>query len=515
LHDPRGPRHEDSSPFLRAVDVFCDRLAWDLARDLSDENCALLKQIDGLRGNHFLIQAARHHDRQRLGRLVWQDYRHADGLETGIVHLAAAAVEPTTAAERAELVDALGALPPRTLKALLPIAWPARGAIAEALGWRHVLPLVDQIVAAAGLDRAALADRTDARNSADPSDGVLDVPRVRAALAEAGVEAAREALELFRSAQVGASNTVRLIEVLAGRERAWVEKGRAKRNQLAVKAYGLLPLERGEEEVAERYLWLRQFAREARAYGPQRQANEQAAVEVALSNLALNAGYPDAIRLEWAMEGRLGEAAPRPGEPHSIEGYEVTLVLDGLRPELRARRDGRALKSVPAAVRKSAAYGELAEAVKQLRAQAGRLSRSLERMMRDGEPLTPGDIVRLLRLPLGRAALTSLVFLAEDGTLGLLEGDGEALATTRGERSDIAGALRVAHPYDLFEAGVLGEWQREIVRRRIVQPFAQVFRELYVLTPAERESRDVSRRFAGHAIDAAVATRLFQARGWE
>ncbi len=514
--DPRWRAPQaDLSPFLRTVRDYSGRLAWDLAQDLSEDNYHLLKQMRGLRGNQYLVQAARLHDRLRLGRLVWKDYRFSDGLESGIVHLAAAAVEPASAEEHAQLVADLRQVRPQTLKALLPIAWRARAPILDALGWSHALPLVEQIVSTAGLENAGPLDETDVRSSADPNNGVLDVAAVRAALAQAGDDTARQMLALFRSAQVGARNTVRLIEALAGWERAWVEQGLAKRNQIAVKAFGLLPLERGAEEVAERYLFLRAFAREARSFGPQRQASEQAAAQVALANLAQNAGYPDVVRLEWAMEARLGSAVAQPGEIRSIEGYEVEIALDGFRPEIRVRRGGRILKSVPAAVRKSPAYAELADTIKQMRDQAARLRATLEQMMGDGASLTAEDIAGIQRLPLGRAMLASLVLVDETGALGMLADDGAALVTLDGGRLPLRAPLRVAHPYDLYQDGSLGEWQRAIVRRRIVQPFAQVFRELYLLTPAEQGTSPRSRRFAGQPLDAAVASRLFQARGWE
>ena len=513
---PRRPAPQaEPSPFLLTVRDYSARLAWDLAQDLSQDNCYLLKQMRGLRGNHYLVQAARLHDRLRLGRLVWKDYHFHDGLESGIVHLAAAAVEPASAEEHDQLVADLRQIRPQTLKALLPIAWRARAPILDALGWSHALPLVEQVLATAGLESAGPFEQADVRSSPDPTDGVLDVPSVRAALAQAGDETARQVLALFGSAQVGARNAVRLIEALAGGERAWVEQGLAKRNQIAVKAFGLLPLERGAEEVAERYLFLRAFAREARSFGPQRQASEQAAAHVALANLAQNAGYPDVVRLEWAMEARLGSAVAQPGETRSIEGYEVEIALDGFRPEIRVRREGRALKSVPQAVRKSPAYAELADTVKQMRDQAARLRATLEQMMGDGATLTAEDIGGIQRLPLGRAMLASLVLLDAAGTLGMLADDGAALVALDGERLPIRPPLRIAHPYDLYQVGSLGEWQRAIVRRRIVQPFAQVFRELYLLTPAERETSPRSRRFAGQPLDAAVASRLLQARGWE
>lgn len=515
VHHAQWVKDGDKRRFFQAIRNYSARLGWELAQSFSPHNSQLLKQLHGLRGNRFLVEAARHHAGHRLGRLVWHNYELSDKVESGIVHLATAAVAPASAEEQAEVAAELRAFPAKTLKALLPIAWRAHGAITEALDWQDTLPLIDQIIATAGLEHATVNERPDVRSSSDPQSGVLDVPAVRAALEQAGEQRAREILRLFRSAQIGAGNTVRLIEVLAGRERAWVEKGLAKRNQIAVKAYGLLPLERGLDEVAERYLYLRQFAREASQFGPQRQASERAAAQVALANLAQNAGFPDVTRLEWAMEARLGGAAAQPGQRWSIEGYEVELTLDGLRPALQAQRNGRVLKRVPQAVRKNPAYAELAETVTQLRDQASRLRASLEQMMTDGEELTPADIDGLRRLPLGQAILTSLVLVDRAGRLGLLVGDETALTTLTGECIPLDGPLRIAHPYDFFQAGTLGEWQREIVRRRIVQPFAQVFRELYVLTPVERAAGDYSTRFAGHLLDSATATRLFQARGWE
>jgi hypothetical protein len=52
------------------------------------------------------------------------------------------------------------------------------------------------------------------------------------------------------------------------------------------------------------------------------------------------------------------------------------------------------------------------------------------------------------------------------------------------------------------------------VRRRIQQPVKQVFRELYLLTPVERDAVDTSRRFAGHIVKGKVAGQLLSGRGW-
>lgn len=53
-----------------------------------------------------------------------------------------------------------------------------------------------------------------------------------------------------------------------------------------------------------------------------------------------------------------------------------------------------------------------------------------------------------------------------------------------------------------------------MVTHRRVQPFKQAFRELYLLTPAERDTGLWSNRFAGHRLKAKVAARLLQVRNW-
>lgn len=111
---------------------------------------------------------------------------------------------------------------------------------------------------------------------------------------------------LWREAKVFDQKTVFLIEAIAGWNRTEITQLLAKRKQLAVKAYGLLPLERGHEEVLERYLFLQQFLKESKKFGAEKQANEQIAVQKALAYLAQIAGYPNAQHLE-SIEAHLNE----------------------------------------------------------------------------------------------------------------------------------------------------------------------------------------------------------------
>jgi hypothetical protein len=74
--------------------------------------------------------------------------------------------------------------------------------------------------------------------------------------------------------------------------------------------------------------------------------------------------------------------------------------------------------------------------------------------------------------------------------------------------------LTAVHQHVLYERGELAAWQERIVRQRLRQPVKQAFRELYVLTPAERDTGDVSARFAGHVLNGKVAGQLLTGRGW-
>ncbi len=57
-------------------------------------------------------------------------------------------------------------------------------------------------------------------------------------------------------------------------------------------------------------------------------------------------------------------------------------------------------------------------------------------------------------------------------------------------------------------------WQRFIITQRIIQPFKQAFREMYILTPAEEQTGDYSNRFAAHIVSLPHLQALAYARGW-
>ena len=126
----------------------------------------------------------------------------------------------------------------------------------------------------------------------------------------------------------------------------------------------------------------------------------------------------------------------------------------------------------------------------------------VERLVATGGTVEADELGRLLSLPSGQAMLPALLWLDRSDHIGLLAD------------VDRTGGLTAVHPFLLFERELLSHWQAEIVRRRVRQPVKQAFRELYVLTPAEREAGSVSRRFAGHTVTGKVAAQLLSGRGW-
>lgn len=112
-------------------------------------------------------------------------------------------------------------------------------------------------------------------------------------------------------------------------------------------------------------------------------------------------------------------------------------------------------------------------------------------------------------------SLARLVLIGE-GIAGYPIEGGQALRDHAGNIEPIkAGeSLRIAHPHDLLGLGDWSRWQAECFRAKRIQPFKQVFRELYVLTETEQSDGTGTRRYAGHQVHPRQALALLGARGW-
>ena len=289
----------------------------------------------------------------------------------------------------------------------------------------------------------------------------------------------------------------------------------AKRNKDLVLCCGLIPLKRArEKDMLARYTFLQNFLKESRQFGAQRRASEAKAVEIALSNLARACGFDDVTRLVWTAETELIKAHAAHFAPKEIEGTELCLsVAEDGAVSLSCTKGGKALKSVPAKLKKNAYVLELKEAEQNLKEQYRRTRKMLEEMMEDGTPLLAHEIANVMEHnPVIAPLLKTLVFKC--GTaLGFYE-DG-ALVTPDGTRTEVAAdaEVKIAHALDLYESGTWAAYQADLFEKGIRQPFKQVFRELYVKTADER-GKETSLRYAGHQIQPAKTVALLKTRRW-
>lgn len=93
--------------------------------------------------------------------------------------------------------------------------------------------------------------------------------------------------------------------------------------------------------------------------------------------------------------------------------------------------------------------------------------------------------------------------------------DAAKVVTSSGQQAEIPAdaEVRLWHPIH-STADDVRDWRRYLLEQQVVQPFKQAFRELYVLTPAEEQTRVYSNRFAGHVFGQVQARALMKGRGW-
>ncbi len=298
----------------------------------------------------------------------------------------------------------------------------------------------------------------------------------------------------------------------------------AKRNKDLLMSLSLLPLSadrlRREDELLERYQFIQRFKKESRSFGSQRRASEGRAVELALRNLSVNAGFTDVMRLTLRMETKLTEdlEAYLEWKPLGESGAQIRLFVDETgKSALLCQRDGKALKSVPAKEKKNALVLEYQAMHKQLKEQYSRTRLMLEQAMEDRTAFEAWELWALGRNPVVRPILEPLVFMTagegKERRFGFLTEKGLSDRTGALEKLSGDAFLLIAHPFDLYESGEWHDWQKLLFERRLCQPFKQVFRELYVKLPEEL-LKDHSLMFAGNQIQPQKTVGALKSRRW-
>ncbi len=285
-----------------------------------------------------------------------------------------------------------------------------------------------------------------------------------------------------------------------------------KRNKDLLMALSLIPI-KNEDDICKRYLYLQKFLKESKKFGAQRSASEKKAVEVSMQNLAMNAGYTDVTRLTLRMETKLIDDNKELFEEKEVEDIVIRLAVgeDG-KIETIVSKNGKALKSIPAKLKKNEYILRINETKKNLTEQYRRTKIMFEQAMEDRTGFTACEIEILKDNPVVNPIIKNLVFVHEN-ILGFLNGN--KLTDFKGNVKKLAenDTLTVAHPLDLYNDGNWSGYQKYLFDNGIVQHFKQVFRELYVKTDEERECND-SRRYSGNQIQPTKTVACLKSRRW-
>ncbi len=361
----------------------------------------------------------------------------------------------------------------------------------------------------------------------DLLDGAVDVAWFKRVHAQLGADRWASVYEAakFASGGTGHTRAKQFADAMLGvlEQSEVIERIQAKRHQDSVRALGLIPLPDSSSQdeidaaVLKRFEVIQEFLRGSKAFGSQRKESESLAARIGLVNLANTAGYPDPLRLTWAME--LKGVADLADGPVTLERegtqFALSITSEG-KPELSVEKGGKPLKAVPAALKKNEDVMALQERRKELERQGSRMRVSLERAMVHGDSFRAKELQTLWAHPILRAMFGKLVFITNSGKMGYLTKNAQALRDHAQLETKLSAkdTLRIAHPHDLLETKAWSLWQQECFAENRVQPFKQVFRELYVLTAAERSDKVFSSRYAGHQVNPKQAMALLGGRGW-
>ncbi|MFF8374899.1 DUF4132 domain-containing protein [Streptomyces sp. NPDC015661] len=187
--------------------------------------------------------------------------------------------------------------------------------------------------------------------------------------------------------------------------------------------------------------------------------------------------------------------------------------------------EGRLLKTAPKEVREARAeeLKEVRAGARELKALVAAERSRLEEHLAAGTVWPAEDWQRYyvdhpVTGTLARALLWEITEdVEEPWTAGLPErtGGGWALAGEDGTARPVGPGARLRLWHPLRAAGEeVAAWRAAVTEREERQPFKQVFREVYPLTPAELVTGSYSNRFAGHVLRYGQARALMAERGW-
>ncbi len=182
-------------------------------------------------------------------------------------------------------------------------------------------------------------------------------------------------------------------------------------------------------------------------------------------------------------------------------------------PEITIVKAGKPLKAIPAKLKKEPQIQVLTARKQEIAQQASRIRISLEQAMCRGDRFMAAELLQLAKHPVLLPMLSQLVLIGEQEMGYLVEG-GTALRDHSNVTVPIQSKeLRIAHPHNLLMTQEWHLWQQDCFSCDRIQPFKQIFRELYVPTSAEQQEA-ICRRYEGHQVNPRQALALWGQRSW-
>ncbi len=412
---------------------------------------------------------------------------------------------------------------PDTLIKVLPFAGAAQFAVARAIESQTEMKGVERLCVNLNdlfkdfacedyVDRYKEVEAT----SPDPSKGIIDILDWRQVFDDLGEKGSRQIIKEFNKNKDVKSVYKLLLypEIMLGENEKTIQKRIKSRNQIAIRSYGLWPIDKKKDrkkQLSERFAFYENFLKESQKYGQQRRTNEAAACKAGLENLARNFGYEDAARMELAI---MADAAQEIPKPFSDKTYAISVDNGSLVCELVIEKSGKRIKSIPAALKKNKQVVALKDFVSEQKKMFTRYRRTLENMCVNREQLSVADIKDISRMNCVGQMLKRLVLYTDTETFVTYDLDTQSFFDISLKKAKAFKSCTIAHPQDFYKHKLLSQWQQEIVKREIIQPFKQVFRELYVATPAELKTKNQSMRFANHCLNSRQFSALLSNRGW-
>jgi hypothetical protein len=287
------------------------------------------------------------------------------------------------------------------------------------------------------------------------------------------------------------------------------------RNRDLLISYCLIPLnKRSKKDLTERYLYLQQFLKESKTFSSQRQESEKKAVEIALQNLARNAGYTDATHLKWSVEMELMKEFNYYFTPQEHRGVDIYIEIDEEgKPARKYMKAGKPLAVIPNRLRKYPYMQELRNVEKELSKHYMHSQTTLEQMMEDKTVLYIKELDELARNPIVWPLIKQLLFVTNEGITGFYTN--YSLITSEGESlpQEPSAEIRIAHPVDLHILNVRKPWQDFFLEKEITQPIEQVFRKLYLKTEEEQTLQQCL-RYSGNRLQPQKTVGALKNRRW-